>query len=86
MNPHPGTQAWSMMSTMALQEKLCEDFNTHKIVVEESYAHVQKNGVLKIEFTQQMEEVKTSIVQLKKLVNTLNSTQQKKKDKEEKKG
>ena len=66
MNPCPGTQAWAMMSTMALQEKLGEGFNTHQIVVDESYAHVQKNGVLKIEFTQQMEEVKASIAQLKK--------------------
>ena len=52
MNPHPGNQAWAMISTMALQEKLDEDFNTHKIVVDELYSHVQKNGVLKIEFKQ----------------------------------
>ena len=86
MNPNPGNQAWAMMSTMTLQEKLCEDFNTHKIVVDESYAHVQKNGVLKIEFTQQIEAVKSDIKKLEKHIHNVASTNQKKKDKENGKG
>ena len=86
LNPHPGNQAWAMMSTMALQEKLGKDFNMHKIVVDKLYAHFQKNRVLKIEFTQQMEEVKTQIKRLEKTVNTAMSNSQKKKDKDKDKG
>ena len=82
LNPHPGNQAWPMMSKMVLQENLGKDFNTQKIVVDESYSHVQKNRVLKIEFTQQMEEVKTAIKRLEKTMNNKTSSAQKNKDKD----
>ena len=65
-----------MMSTMTLQEKLGKDFDTHKIVVDKLYSYVQKNGVLKIEFTQQMEEVKAVLKRLEKTMhNKISRTQ-----------
>ena len=57
------------MSTIALQEKLAEDFNTHQIVVDKLYALVQKNGTLKIKFTQQMDKLHKDIKRLEKLAN-----------------
>ena len=73
------------MSTMDLQEKMSNDFNTHQVVVEESYLHVQKNAVLKIDFTHQMEEMLKKIKRVENIANNVTSATQKKKDKEKEK-
>ena len=69
------------MSTMQLQEKLVDDFNSHRIVVNKSYSHVQKNGVLKVEFKYQMSEMKREIKRVKKLANSAMRSANSKKDK-----
>ena len=81
MNADPVDQVWAMMSMMDLQEKMSDDFNKHQVVVKESYSHVQKNSVLKIEFTHQMEEMLKKIKRVKNIPNSAASAAQKKKDK-----
>ena len=82
LNTDPADQVWAMMSTMDLQEEMSDDFNKHRVVVEESYSHVQKNAVLKAEFTHQMAEMLEKIKRIEKVANTAMSNSQKKKDKE----
>ena len=79
LNADPANQVWAMMSTMDLQEKMSDDFNKHRVVVEESYLHVQKNLVLKIDFIHQMEEMLEKIKRIEKTANTAMSNSQKKK-------
>ena len=61
---------------------MSDDFNTHQVVVKELYLHVQKNAVLKIDFTQQMEEMLKKIKRVETIANNVTSATQKKKDKE----
>lgn len=55
------------MSTMKLQDELQDDFNNHKIVVNKLYAHVQRNGVLKIDFDFQMAKILKRVKAAKKV-------------------
>ena len=61
LNANPSDQAWTMMGTMDLQEEMSDDFNTHRVVVEESYLHVQRNAVLKTDFTHRERPVSRQI-------------------------
>ena len=85
LNANPSNQAWAMMGTMDLQEQMSDDFNTHRVVVEESYLHVQRNAVLKTDFTHQMEEMNKKIKRVKNRANMANSSSQKNKNKNKKK-
>ena len=58
------------MHTMQLQQALQEDFNTHEIVVNESYIHVHRNGVLKADFDCQMAEMLKRIKAAKKVAQS----------------
>lgn len=60
------------MSTMKLKEKLSDDFNIHGIVVNESYAQVQQNGVLKVEFKFQIDELLKRIKKAKQISQNTN--------------
>ena len=81
LNANPADQAWAMMGTLDLQEEMSDDFNTHRVVVEESYRHVQRNAVLKTDFTHQMDLMKKTIKRVENLANSANSSSQKNKDK-----
>ena len=81
LNSSPGVKAWAMISTIKLQEKLSDDFNTHSIDVNELYAHVQQNGVLKVEFKYQMEEMLKKITRVEKIIQNTNKGKRKEKDK-----
>ena len=61
------------MSTMKLQEVLSENFNNHEIVVNELYTHVQHNGVLKVEFDFQMNEILKKIKIVKRMSQSAQS-------------
>ena len=81
LNTNPADQAWAMMGTLDLQQEMSDDFNTHRVVVKESYLHVQRNAVLKTDFTHQMEQMNKTIKRVENLANSANSSSQKNKDK-----
>lgn len=53
----PNQEAWACISTIKLHEALSDDVNNHEIVVNELYAHIQRNVVLKVDFNYQMVEM-----------------------------
>ena len=55
------------MRLMKLQEEFSNNFNNHEVVVNESFAHVQQNGVLKVQFQYQMAEMLKEIKRIKKI-------------------
>ena len=73
LNILPGHEAWTCMCTMAFQKELKDDFNNHEIVVNESYAHVQHNGVLKTDFEFQMAKMLKRVKAAKKLAQQANN-------------
>ena len=69
-----------MISTMKLQEKLSDNFNSHEIVVNESYSHVQRNGVLKVDFDHQIGELQKDLKRVEKMVQNVASRKDKNKN------
>ena len=69
-----------MISTMKLQESLSDNFNSHEIVVKESYAHVQRNGVLKVDFDHQVEELNKTIKRVEKMAQSTQTQKDKNKN------
>ena len=69
-----------MISTMKLQEKLSDDFNSHEIVVNKSYSHIQRNGVLKVNFDHQIDELKKDIKRVEKMAQSAQTRKDKNKN------